>query len=175
VSLTASILPAAQLVITNGIFTNNTASGASSTLGGGAVYARSIGQAFVSLLNCSFISNKADGNDGRGGAIFNEIHDSWPMIVDHGLFTLNTANANANSMGGAIYSGDHMVVRASSFISNDAAPARAARSRATPRRRVRSRRHPLPARSSPTARSRATRRRSAGASTRTASSAARVR
>jgi predicted outer membrane repeat protein len=121
----ASTAPVATLTITNtqfGFLQANTAHAANGAVdGGGAIFATAGGlSAQVSILNSSFLNNKVDGTDGKGGAIYNDIADTVPMIVDHGLFTLNQVNGGANGWGGAVYTADSIVVRASSFIGNDA-------------------------------------------------------
>src|SRR5262249_30961618 len=113
-------VPPTTFTVTNGLFTLNKASGASSTQGGGAIFASATGSGPVSIINSTFASNEVDGNDGRGDAIFNAKSDTLAMVVDHNVFTLNKLSANAAQVGGAIFSSDNMVVRACSFISNDA-------------------------------------------------------
>jgi uncharacterized repeat protein (TIGR01451 family) len=120
-----SLVPLGTLTITNTLFgfvQANVASAANgASEGGGAIFASASGlSSQVSLLNNSFLNNKVDGTDGRGGAIFNSLADTIPMVVDHDLFTLNQVNGGANSWGAAIYTADSIVVRASSFIANDA-------------------------------------------------------
>jgi predicted outer membrane repeat protein len=121
VNLTSSVTPN-TLAITFGTFELNKASGAASTKGGGAIRSIANGATtLISMADVTFLSNEADGNDGRGGAIFNGPSDA-NTVVDHAKFLLNKANKTALSMGGAIYSSDNLTVRASSFIGNDAGP-----------------------------------------------------
>ena len=122
---TSSSLPVATLTITNtqfGFLQANTAHAAGGALeGGGALFVTANGLGSqVSVINSSFLNNKVDQTDGRGGAIHNSIADPLPMVVDHSLFTLNQVNAGANGMGAAIFTNDSIFVRASSFIANDA-------------------------------------------------------
>ncbi|MFO1306489.1 MAG: DUF11 domain-containing protein [Burkholderiales bacterium] len=121
----STVAPAATLTITNtqfGFVQANVAHAAGgATEGGGAIFIGSSGlTAQVSIVNSSFLNNKVDGTDGRGGAIFNHVADTLPTIVDHGLFTLNQVDGGANGMGGALYTEDSLVLRASSFIANNA-------------------------------------------------------
>ena len=80
----------------------------------------------VSIVNCSFINNTVDGDDGRGGAIFNAPSEGLPMVVLHSIFgvegmlTKNTVSGGANGMGGAIYTRGNIVILNSTFIGNDA-------------------------------------------------------
>ena len=122
---TATVAPGATLTITNTLFGSvlaNTAHAANgNTDGGGAIFASAIGlTAQVSIIDSSFVNNVVDGNGGLGGAIYNSTSDTLPMVVDHNVFTLNQVNGDATNAGGAIYAGDSIVVRASSFISNKA-------------------------------------------------------
>ena len=119
------------LTITNTLFagvsanTAHAAGGASN--GGGAIFSSASGsQSQVSIVNCSFMNNTVDGNDGRGGAIFNAPSAGLPMVVLHSIFgvetmlTKNTVSGGANGMGGAIYTRGNILILNSTFIGNDA-------------------------------------------------------
>ena len=116
-------VPPTTLTLTNVLFTLNTAhADGGAGHGGGAIFSTTTNQAFMAILNSVFLSNTMDGNDGSGGAILNKQSDSLPMVVDSGKFGLNKVSSNAAASGGAIYSelDGNLVVRASSFIANDA-------------------------------------------------------
>lgn len=94
-----------NIIIKNSNFTNNSANT------GGAIYND---YGLLEIYSSSFLNNKATGEEGAGGGIFND-YCEIPIIIDSCSFINNSAQ-----MGGSIASYGNLNILRSKFINNTA-------------------------------------------------------